>query len=74
MQKFPKCGCTGMLNDGAGTLSIRQDGVFLCQQLVDGTLLYTDDKVTSQNFGDTFTAISDEGYPNHFPTKLHFSR
>ncbi len=44
------------------------------QQLVDGTLLYTDDKVTSQNFGDTFTAISDEGYPNHFPTKLHFSR
>ena len=32
------------------------------QQLVDGTLLYTDDKVTSQNFGDTFTAISDEAY------------
>jgi len=29
---------------------------------VDGTLLYTDDKVTSQNFGDTFTAISDEAY------------
>lgn len=62
MRKLPKLGCTGTLDEATGTLSIRQNGVFLCQQLVDGTLLYTDDKVTSQNFGDTFTAISDEAY------------
>ncbi len=54
-RKLPKLGCTG-------TLSIRQNGVFLCQQLIDGALLYTDDKVTSQNFGVTCTAIGDEAY------------
>ena len=40
MRKLPKLGCTGTLDEATGTLSIRQNGVFLCQQLVDGTLLY----------------------------------
>jgi len=40
MRKLPKLGCTGTLDEATETLSIRQNGVFLCQQLVDGTLLY----------------------------------
>lgn len=62
MRKLPKLGCTGTLDAATGTLSIRQNGVFLCQQLADGSLLYTDDEVTSQNFRDAFTAISNEAY------------
>ena len=40
MRKLPKLGCTGTLDEATGTLSIRQNGVFLCQQLVDGILRY----------------------------------
>ena len=62
MRKLPSLGCTGTLDEDTGSLTIRYNGVYLGRQLVDGTLLYTEDKVTAQNFGDTFTAISDEAY------------
>ena len=39
MRKLPKLGCTGTLDEATGTLSIRQNGVFLCQQIV--SLLFT---------------------------------
>lgn len=57
MRKLPKLGCTGTLDEAKGMLAIRQNGVFLCQQLADGTLLYTDDEVTSQNFRDNHPHI-----------------
>ena len=40
MRKLPELGCTGTLDEATGMLSIRQNGISLCQQLVDGTLLY----------------------------------
>ena len=40
MRKLPKLGCTGTLDAETESLPIRQNGIFLCQQLVDGTLLY----------------------------------
>ncbi len=41
MRKLPKLRCTGTLDEATKTLSIRQNGVFLCRQLIDGTLFYT---------------------------------
>ena len=42
MRKLPRLGCTGTLDENTGSLTIRYNGVYLCQQLVDGTLLYED--------------------------------
>ncbi len=62
MRNLPKLGCAGKYDETDASLSISYNGVHLCKQLMDGTLFYSDDKIKAQNFGEVYTAISDESY------------
>ena len=62
MRNLSKIGCAGRYEETDASLSISYNGIHLCKQLMDGSLTYSGDKIKAQNFGEVFTAISDESY------------